>query len=94
MTTPDIAQALDDALAQLLGSDAPLATRLANYATILRDLNRPFAEAVDRLVARLLAADAGRSAPKVGDVLPDFVLPSDAGHLISLGELLAHGQAV
>lgn len=31
---------------------------------------------------------------RVGDRAPDFALPDSAGHLVSLGELLARGPAV
>ena len=83
--------ALATALAEALALDAPLADRLAAYATALRRLNRPFAEAVDRLVDRLEASDAGTAAPQVGEPLPPFLLPDDTGHLTSLDEIVATG---
>ena len=43
--------------------DAPLNERLAAYANALRDLNFPFAEAYDDLVARLKAGGIGAQAP-------------------------------
>ncbi|MFN3743968.1 MAG: peroxiredoxin-like family protein [Hyphomicrobiaceae bacterium] len=94
MTTPEVAKSLDAALASLLASDAPLKVRLEAYAGILRERNQLFAEAVDRLVERLLAVGAGASAPRVGDALPEFLLPSDDDRLISLSELLARGPLV
>jgi peroxiredoxin len=45
-----------------------------------------FALAYDNLVARLVAGGAGSAAPKVGDVLPRFLLPDEEGRLVSLGD--------
>jgi peroxiredoxin len=45
-----------------------------------------FANAYDRLVARLVAGSAGDRAPKTGDVLPPFMLPDDEGRLVGLGD--------
>lgn len=94
MTTPLIAQELDRALDELLGSGEPLAERLGEYARVLRELNQPFAEAADRLVARLSDVKAGTTAPAVGKMLPEFILPDDAGHLVSLSNLLEAGPLV
>jgi peroxiredoxin len=49
----------------------------------MRKLGKPYAEAYDRLVARLVESGAGTSAPRVGDPLPPFVLPSESGDLTS-----------
>ena len=70
MTTRAVAEALDQALARLMLDDATLADRLNRYAVTLRELNQPFAEAVDRLVLRLESVTAGNEAPKLGEVLP------------------------
>lgn len=94
MTVPSVASALDDALDRLMGSDAPLQERLASYADVLRRLNQPFAEAVDRLVARLYEVGAGDTAPMVGEALPAFLLPDESGRLTSLASLLDGGPLV
>lgn len=94
MTTPAVAKALDDALERLMTDEATLATRLARYADILRDLNRPFAEAVDRMIERLAAVEAGSSAPMPGDTMPPFLLPDDAGRLVGCDDLVARGPLV
>ena len=94
MTTPAVATALDAVLAQLLVSEDTMTKQLSDYAQALRELNLPFAEAVDRLVARLVAVEAGKGAPRIGDSLPEFLLPSDEGRLVSLSSLLADGPAV
>jgi peroxiredoxin len=85
-----IAEAFDKALAM----DAPLSARLASYIQALRDLGSPYASAYDRLVAQLVSGEAGASAPKPGEPMPPFVLPSDGGTLIGLDELLSHGPVV
>lgn len=94
MTSPAVAAELDKALDRLLESGAPLAVRLDAYAHVLRELNQPFAEAVDRLVERLQAVKAGASAPAVGDRMPEFMLPDDRGHLVSLPQLLGAGPLI
>jgi peroxiredoxin len=94
MTTRAVAEALDQALSRLMLDDATLADRLNRYAVTLRELNQPFAEAVDRLVLRLQSVTAGNEAPKLGEVLPPFLLPDENGHLIALEELLAKGPLV
>jgi peroxiredoxin len=73
--------------------DAPLNARLAAYAAALRRLNRPFAEAVDHLVERLQATAAGHGAPKVGEPMPPFLLPDQAGRLTALAEIIAERPA-
>ena len=45
-----------------------------------------FANAYDKLVARLVAGAAGGKAPKTGDILPPFMLPDEAGRLVGLGD--------
>lgn len=94
MTSSQIAEALDETLDRLLHSEEPLAPRLAAYADELRRLNRPFAEAVDRLIARLVEVGAGHSAPQVGEPLEPFLLPDDTGQLLALDSLLGKGPLV
>jgi peroxiredoxin len=90
MTASTIAEAVQEALVM----DAPLSARLASFVGALRDLGSPYAEAYDRLVARLVSGEAGAPAPKPGDPMPPFVLPSDLGTLVSLEELLGQGPVV
>lgn len=94
MTTESVARALDDALEALMRDEAKLSVRLDRYATILRELNQPFAEAVDRLVTRLHAVEAGNEAPRIGEMLPSFLLPDEASHIVALEDLLARGPVV
>jgi peroxiredoxin len=67
--------------------DAPLNVRLSAYADKLRELNFPFAEAYDDLVARLLSGQIGHDAPGVGEKMPNFILPSMGGTLMSRDDL-------
>ncbi|MFA5951136.1 MAG: peroxiredoxin-like family protein [Hyphomicrobium sp.] len=82
------------AFEEICNSDAPLNVRLAAYADRLRELNFPFAEAYDHLVARLIAGEIGNTAPVVGDDMPDFVLASKTGALTSLDDLTRAGPLV
>lgn len=86
--------ALDAAVAEARGLDAPLAARLRLIADRVRDHSGPYAEAVDAFVARLGAAKAGTSAPQVGEIMPDFMLPDQDGRMVTLDGLLHDGPAV
>jgi peroxiredoxin len=93
MTPKQLAEALEEAFRHARDMDASLSERLKFIADAVRSLSPSFAKAVDRLVTRLQQTDAGASAPDVGDPMPPFVLPDDAGHLVSLDELLRKGPA-
>jgi peroxiredoxin len=85
----DLAQALQIACKL----DGTLNERLSTFATALRRIDPPFAEAVDRLVERLVNARVGSSAPNVGDEMPDFMLPDSKGRLTTLEDILVDGPA-
>lgn len=85
---------LAEAFADICVMDAPLNQRLAAYSERLRELNFPFAEAYDALVARLMAGEIGRDAPKPGEPMPPFVLPSHSGELMGLEDFTARGPVV
>jgi peroxiredoxin len=72
--------------------DASLAERLAIFAEAVRTRWPDFSEAVERLVRRLRESGVGDAAPKLGDLMPPFVLPDETGHLISLEDLLRQGS--
>ena len=91
MTSKPLAEALEEAFQHCRDMDASLSERLDSLAQAVRRLNPPFADAVDRLVARLQQCGAGESAPHVGEPLPPFQLPDEAGHVVSLDELLSKG---
>lgn len=88
------AQTLAEAFEEICVLEAPLNERLTAYAGKLRELSFPFAEAYDNLVARLMAGEIGSMAPAVGDIMPDFILPSKAGRLVSLDDVIVRGPAV
>jgi peroxiredoxin len=90
MTASTIAEAFQEALVM----EAPLSARLASFVRALSDLGSPYAAAYERLVAQLVRGEAGASAPKPGNPMPRFVLPSDSGTLVVLDELLGRGPVV
>lgn len=71
--------------------DASLAERLAIMADAVRKWWPMGTEAVDRLVKRLQQSGVGQEAPKVGDMMPSFLLPDETGSLVRLEELLRKG---
>jgi peroxiredoxin len=85
---------LADALAEILIMDAPLKERLAAYVEAQRVLNSPFAEAYDQLVARLKSAGVGKNAPKIGELMPPFLLPDHTGTLVKLEDLTRAGRTI
>jgi peroxiredoxin len=85
---------LAEAFEEICVSEAPLNERLSAYSEKLRELNFPFAEAYDALVARVLAGEVGTMAPTVGDPMPDFILPGKDGHLVSLEDVTKNGPVV
>ena len=84
-------ESLDDAFRRVRDLDVSLGEQLRAFSDAARQTTPDFAAAVDRLVDRLRQSGVGRSAPQVGEPMPPFVLPDDAGHMTSLDELLAHG---
>jgi peroxiredoxin len=91
MVDQHVADALRAALLEARDLNTTVNRRLQAYAVALRRIHPVFAEAVDRLVERLERTDAGASAPQVGEPMPEFLLPDDEGHLVSLSDVLAKG---
>jgi peroxiredoxin len=91
MTSKPLAEALEEAFQHSRDMDASLSERLDSLAQAVRKLSPPFADAVDRLVTRLQQSSAGETAPQVGQHLPPFHLPDEAGHIVSLDKLLSKG---
>jgi len=71
--------------------DASLNERLETFSEATRHLIPGYQEAVDRMVDRFKAHDAGRAAPKPGDKMPFFAMPDEQGSLVTLDDLLAQG---
>ena len=87
MTHPLVA-ALEDAFQEVRDRDLTLGERLKYVADCVRIKGPGFASAVDAFVNRLEAAQAGSTAPMVGDVMPDFCMPNHEGRLVTLQSLL------
>ena len=85
------AKTIAEAFEQARALDAPLAERLDTYASSVRELNKPMADAVDRLVSRLQDSTIAEGAPGVGEPMPPFLLPDHTGRLVGLEELTAQG---
>jgi peroxiredoxin len=94
VTTQSFAEILEACTRRRREMDAPLADRLNALANDVRNLDPSFAEIVDRMVSRLQQINAGTSAPSVGDPMPLFVLPDEAGRLVALAQLLERGPVV
>lgn len=85
---------LDACADECMEMDTPLSERLKVIADEVRARAPGFTVIVDRMVNRLLQAEAGVNAPKVGEPMPPFVLPDQDGHLVSLAALLEKGKVV
>jgi peroxiredoxin len=94
MPTEILVKDLRQAFDQARELDGSMAERLDVFANATRKLHPSTAAIVDRLVARLKQHEAGEDAPKPGDVMPTFLLPDEAGRLVSLKDLVAQGPAV
>jgi peroxiredoxin len=94
LTQASLAAALEVCTRRCKEMDAPLAERLATFASDVKSLAPQFADIVDRMVDRLQVAGAGSSAPSIGEEMPDFVLPDENGRLVSLTYLLLSRSVV
>jgi peroxiredoxin len=72
----------------------PLAARLAREAEATRARSPGYIAALERFVARLVAAKAGEAAPRVGQPMPPLLMPDHDGHLVRLDAILRKGPAV
>jgi len=84
-------ETLDDAFRRVRDLDVSLQEQLRAFADTVKRERPEFAAAVDRLIQRLRQYGAGESAPQIGESMPPFVLPDDAGQMVSLDELLNRG---
>ena len=94
MAEPSIAEILEETTERCRNLDAPLAERLQAFADEVRALSAEFADTVEHMVDRLKATGAGENAPQPGEPMPEFMLPDQDGHLVSLSELTAKGPVV
>jgi peroxiredoxin len=91
MTAPKLSDLLEESFVRCRDLEVPLADRLKAFADELRRLEPHFQAAVDALITRLVASDAGATAPKVGDPMPAFLLPDERGQLVGLEDFLSKG---
>lgn len=74
--------------------EGTLGERLRAYAAAGRDLFPAYSEAVDRLVARVHENGGGENAPRPGEPMPPFMLPDEAGELVTLPSLISKGSVI
>jgi len=94
MTERSLADRLEESTERCRNMDAPLASRLQALADDVRAMSSEFADVVDHMVARLEAVGAGVQAPQPGERMPEFVLPDQRGHLVTLSDLQEKGPVV
>lgn len=87
-------ETVGEAVKTAMEMEGPLNQRLAVIADTVQLLKPEAAAAVGRLVARLAKGEVGGSAPRVGETLPNFLLPDEQGSLVSLRGLLREGPVV
>ena len=93
MSNP-LVQALEQAFQDIRHKDVPLGERLGYIAEKVRILSPRYTAAIEAFVGRLELSGAGNSAPQVGEPMPEFMLPDDQGHLVSLARLLETAPVV
>lgn len=89
--SPADAEQLRLAFQRCRDMDGTLNEQLRAYAEASRAVFPAYGEAVDRLVARLGGNGGGETAPRPGDAMPPFMLPDEAGRLVTLPSLLERG---
>ena len=89
--TTHVFHTIEEAFRHCRDMDASLRERLDTFSAAARRLRPAMQDAVDRLVARLMATDVGAGAPQVGDRMPLFALPDERGEIVSLDSLLEVG---
>src|SRR3954471_9798076 len=92
--SPANAERLKIAFQQCRDMRGTLSEQLEAYAAAGREFFPAYSEAVDRLVARIQENGGGENAPRPGEGMPPFLLPDEAGRLVSLKSLLANGPVV
>jgi peroxiredoxin len=91
MAEQSLSAVLEDAFVRCRDMEVPLADRLQAFANEVRRMGPQFQTTVDALVDRLMENGAGTTAPRVGEKMPPFLLPDEAGNLVSLDDLLQEG---
>ncbi len=94
MAEKSFAELLEETTENSRMMDTPLSERLKAVADEVNRLSPEFAGVVARMVARLEANRVGQSAPQIGELMPDFILPDERGKLVRLENLLEQGPVV
>jgi peroxiredoxin len=89
--TQSLVMALERAFEEARDRSVSLGERLRHVAATVSALSPPYENAINALVERLEAANAGSQAPQIGEPMPGFILPDDQGKLVSLDRLLENG---
>lgn len=76
------------------GDCATLAAKLDAMDAFIRKNSPDLMDAVDAFIGELNDARVGARAPKVGQPLPEFLLPDDKGGLASLSDYVARGPLI
>jgi len=90
LSTAD-ADRLRQAFLRCRDMEGTLGEQLEAYAAAGREIFPAYSDAVDRLVERVHENGGGENAPRPGEPMPAFVLPDEAGRLVSLTSLLERG---
>lgn len=85
---PRTRERLREAFQNCVELDGTLAERLSAYVAASHTILPAYAEAIDRLVARIEENGGGKSAPAPGALMPPFVLPDETGRLVDSDSLL------
>ena len=83
-----------EALAQAAALDGSISERLAAFFEWTRPIRPEIHEAYLRIVQRLEALQLAEIGPKIGEPMPDFILPDQRGHLVTLEALCREGPVV
>ena len=92
--SPANAERLRQAFQDCRDMEGTLGERLQAYAAAGRDFFPAYSEAVDRLVARVRENGGGENAPRPGEPMPPFMLPDEAGRLVTLPSLISKGPVI
>jgi len=88
------AKTLSEAFERAAALDASLNEKLAAYARQSRAISPRAGEVYDRVVARLSVLGADDLGPRIGEPMPDFLLPDQNGTLVGLPDMLREGPLV
>jgi peroxiredoxin len=83
-----------EALAAAAALAAPLSERLAAFFEMTRPFRPEVHAAYLRIIQRLEALRLAEIGPKMGEPMPDFILPDRDGRLVTLEALLRDGPVV